>query len=281
MDQVTRRIVWGTSMNQLKEKLIRIKSNDFKLTEVENESAFVIALEMLNQIGSTDPVLRDELIFETFWRWIEWDVFSPEQLKKFLGICLDDQHLYFGITKNEDDSVFTRSFTSLVLTCIFAKDNEKPFLSFADVHSARERFFEYFVQERDFRGIVDDKGWAHAIAHAADCLYILAESKHLRAKDLKVMLEIIRQKIAEPATVFIADEQERLSLVISTIANRKILEEGVLENWLFSLKEFDSSVSLSASINVKQFLRSIYFRVLGHETLMKKIQETLTILQKH
>lgn len=265
-------------MNPLKEKLIRIKNNEFKLTEIE--SAFEIALEMLNQIGSTDPVLRDELIFGTFWRWIEWDVFSPEELKKFLEICLDDQHLYFGLTKSEDDSVFTRSFTSLVLTCIFAKDNEKPFLRFADVHSARERFFEYFVQERDLRGIVDEKGWAHSVAHAADCLYIFAESKHLGAKELEVMLEIIRQKIAEP-TVFIADEQERLSIVISTIANRKILEEGVLENWLSSLSEFNPSVSFSSYINVKQFLRSIYFRVLGHETLMKKIQETLTLLQKH
>jgi hypothetical protein len=268
-------------MNLLKEKLIGIKNNDFKLTENESESAFEIALEMLNQIGSTDPVLRDELIFATFWRWIEWDVFSPEELKKFLGICLDDQHLYFGLTKSGDDSVFTRSFTSLVLTCIFAKDNEKPFLSFAEVHSARERFFEYFAQERDLRGIDDEKGWAHAIAHAADCLYILAESKHLSAEELKVMLGLIRQKIAEPATVFIADEQERLSIVIATIANRNILVEGVLENWLSSFSEFNPSVSFSAYINVKQFLRSVYFRVLNHEVLMKKIQETLTLLQKY
>lgn len=279
MDSIARRDLEGGNSMDLKEVLTGVKNNEFKLKE--NESAFEIAQEMLKQIGSTDPVLRDELIFATFWRWIEWDVFSPEELKKFMGICLDDQHLYFGLSKSGDDSVFTRSFSSLIITCIIAKDNEKPFLSFTDVYFAKEKFFEYFAQERDLRGIDDEKGWAHAIAHAADCLWMFAESKHLDAEDLEVMLEIIRQRVAEPVSVFIADEQERLSKVISAIAHRNILEEGVLENWIFSLREFDSSISFSAYINVKQFLRSVYFRVLDVDTLKRKIQETLAILQKY
>ncbi|MDF2557797.1 MAG: hypothetical protein K0R71_1625 [Bacillales bacterium] len=265
-------------MYPLKEKLTDIKHNGYKLAE--NENAYEISLEMLNQIGSTDPVLRDELIFETFWRWIEWDIFNSDELKQLFGICLDDRHLYFGLSKSGDDSVFTRSFSSLVLTCILAKDNENPFLSFTDVYFAKEKFFEYLSQERDLRGIVEEKGWAHAIAHAADCLWMLAESKHLDAADLEVMLELIRQKIAEPSLVFVADEQERLSKVLTAISKRKILNEDTLENWVFSLREFDSSISLAAHINVKQFLRSLYFRVLDNDKLKSKIQETLTILQK-
>lgn len=277
MDKAIGRVLSEVCMI-LKNALMNIKNNDFKMTEKGH--AFEIGLEMLNQIGSTDFVLRDELIFETFWRWIEWDVFSSDELKKFLGICLDDQHLYFGLSNTGDDSVFVRSFSSLVLTCILAKDNEKPFLSFTDVYFAKEKFFEYLAQERDLRGMVEDKGWAHAIAHAADCLLMFAESRHMNAEDLEVMLEIIRQRVAEPVSVFVADEQERLSKVIEAIAKRNILEDGVLENWIFSLREFDHSKGYSAYINVKQFLRSTYFRVLDIEKLKSKIHETLSILQK-
>ena len=35
---------------------------------------------MLENIGSTDPVLRDDLIYETFAGWIEADKFSPGEL---------------------------------------------------------------------------------------------------------------------------------------------------------------------------------------------------------
>lgn len=51
--------------NALKEKLTRIKENGY-LTEKE-DSCMDLGLKMLDNIGSTDPELRDKLIYDIFF----------------------------------------------------------------------------------------------------------------------------------------------------------------------------------------------------------------------
>ena len=53
---------------ELKEQLQLIQSKNFAADEVKHP--YELALHMLQHIGSTDPVLRDELIYVTFATWI-------------------------------------------------------------------------------------------------------------------------------------------------------------------------------------------------------------------
>lgn len=98
----------------LKETLLTIRANSF----LAPPHAFELALEMVTHIGSPDPQLRDELIYSTFSHWIEEGVLSPEQLQELLAIALDDQHLFYRIGESGTDSVFTRSFSVLLLPLI-------------------------------------------------------------------------------------------------------------------------------------------------------------------
>ena len=47
-----------------------------------------------------------------------------------------------------------------------------------------DRIATWFLRERDLRGFVPGKGWAHAIAHGADALGALGESPHLAGPEL-------------------------------------------------------------------------------------------------
>lgn len=83
---------------------------------------------MLNNIGNTDGYLRDNLIYRGFCELILNGKFTDEQLIVLVKTCLDNEHLYLNITQSEpSDDVFTRSFSSLVITLILGLDREKEY----------------------------------------------------------------------------------------------------------------------------------------------------------
>jgi hypothetical protein len=81
---------------------------------------------MMEHIGSTDPELRDKLIYSSFFRLI--NKLNHEKLIELLELSLSDSFLFKGIGENGTDTVFTRSFTSLLIALILYRDNQDDFL---------------------------------------------------------------------------------------------------------------------------------------------------------
>ncbi len=80
---------------------------------------------MSGNIGPVDPELRVDLTYMVLANWIMDDVYDTDELKQLLNICLDDNHLHYKIGQTESDSVFTRTFSALILAVLFLKDNKK------------------------------------------------------------------------------------------------------------------------------------------------------------
>jgi hypothetical protein len=76
---------------------------------------------MLENIGSIDPILRDETIYVGFGKLFNQKRISKVQKDFILQYVLDKVLLNFRIGIKDDDSVFTRSFTALLL-CIILED---------------------------------------------------------------------------------------------------------------------------------------------------------------
>ena len=53
----------------------------------------------------------------------------------------------------------------------------------------------WYLRERDTRGYVPSKGWAHAVAHGADALGVLARSPHFAANELTVLLDVVADRL--------------------------------------------------------------------------------------
>ncbi len=137
---------------------------------------------MAAHIGSPDPELRDDLIYDIFAHWIEADLLDAGQLKQLLDVSLDGSHLFYRIGESGTDSVFTRTFSALVIALIVDAHRRHAFLTSGELHRVKDEIEDYLCRERDVRGYVDGKGWAHAVAHAADMLAELAQCPELSSR---------------------------------------------------------------------------------------------------
>jgi hypothetical protein len=112
--------------NELKRILFDIKSGEKEWNDVDR---ILVVNSMITHIGSTDVELRDQLIYTSFFRMIiEDNQLEAYLLIELLDICLSEL-LYKGVGENGTDSVFTRSFTTLLIALILYRDNKENFLT--------------------------------------------------------------------------------------------------------------------------------------------------------
>jgi hypothetical protein len=229
--------------------------------------------ELLTYLGSTDPFLRDEVAYPLLDTWIHGGSYSDEQLRTLL-----DQlggNLQIGLGEQDTDSVFLRSFSILVINEILEEDNLRPFLTEAEVRAWLERALAYLADERDLRGYVPSKGWAHSAAHTADTLWVLSRSRYLGTPELERLLAAIANKIVKPvAHIYLHLEDERLASAVSSALRRELLELPLLSSWLNRLahpvgekrwiETVEDPAHTAAYHNARNFLRSLHMQlVLG------------------
>lgn len=264
------------SERALKDQLYEIADNDFALPD--QAKAMPRALEMLPHLGSPDAELRDDLIYSTLASWIMSDQFEEDDLKTLLRQLLTEEHLFFKLGEADTDSVFMRSFSMLIIPLILSWHRQRPFLMPYELREVKVKLLDYLEKEQDLRGFVLDedeagepKGWAHAIAHTADALDDLVRCKEMGSEELLEILNAIRQKAAEAKIVFVHLEDERLVTPVIAVLGRKVLTPPDVQSWLAGFvplaqqKEPFPDCYRQAQ-NVKNFLRSLYFRARQPET---------------
>ncbi|WP_226658848.1 DUF2785 domain-containing protein [Pseudalkalibacillus hwajinpoensis] len=225
--------------------------------------------EMVSHIGSTDPILRDELIYTTFGKLVMANLLSESQLTMLLSTCLDEKHLFYHIGEKGTDTVFTRSFSVLAIALLLENDRERRFLKDEQVNNTIKACFRYVREEKDTRGFVEAKGWAHSIAHGADALTEAVKHPIFRMESLAKCLEVLEACLFKEAT-YVDDEDERLLFVVEALLE-KGMEEKRLSQWLQGLNQSLESLfkekgycveSFHKKRNVLGFLKSCYFRLL-------------------
>ncbi|MGL6104634.1 DUF2785 domain-containing protein [Romboutsia sp.] len=250
----------------LKIKLIQIKENNYEINF--DDLYYSLALDMLKHIGTTDAILRDDLIYNIFAKWISQNRFSNQQLQTFLEICTDNDHLMKCVGNENDDTVFTRTFSALVIALIIYSHNQKSFLPDNMIFQTKDSITEYYTKEIDLRGYIGNKGWAHSVAHGADVIDELAQCKTLSKKDLQELLVILKLKICQGEYVYIDGEPDRISIAVRSIFMRGHIDRDTILEWLESFKNYNSRENWSIElyhqkINSTNFLKSLYFTLKG------------------
>jgi hypothetical protein len=265
--------------NQLKTRLQQIKEHN-----IVPEDILDLSKAMIEHIGTTDAELRDQLIYSLLAKWIVERRIEERQLKIMLSTCIED-HLLKGIEERQGDFVFARSFSILIITAILYYHNSiRPFLTTEEVLRVKGEVLRYARLEKDRRGYVPDRGWAHATAHCADCLNQLAVNQELTTSDLQAILDIIASHVQIREKLYDAGEDERLvTPVLSILERGRIAEEAFVE-WLHSFAAFELHNMWPQDywlvINLKTFLRSLYFRTQQHERHQWIQQEIERVLQQ-
>ncbi|MBN2554583.1 MAG: DUF2785 domain-containing protein [Anaerolineales bacterium] len=248
-------------MPALKQTLKRIAQRAY----TADGDAFLLAQEMLDRIGDVDPEMRDELIYAVMVRWILNDVFRPEELLHITHTLLDRDHLTLGLGETESDTVFTRSFSMLLLAPILVQHRKQRLFAREDLLAMFQQVADVFLHEQDLRGYIPGKGWAHAPAHCSDVLDEFALCSELGRIELKHILDIIRKKICISDHYFAFDEDERMvTAAISAISCRE-LPEMLVRSWLAGFKassrnDLDQPVQMWQRANIRHFLRALDYR---------------------
>ena len=250
---------------QIKEKLQELAKNQFRLSE--NDDLSKLIPEMLSHIGSTDNYLRDDLIYSAFATWVlDHNAISHAQLRELLQKILGDQHIFYSIGERDTDSVFHRSFSVLLLPLVLIAHRSQPFLSKVEIIQVKEKLLQYLKEEKDRRGFVREKGWAHAIAHSADSFDDLAQCVEITEIDLQEILAAIRATISTHEIVYTHGEDERLVTAAIAVIKRSLLPESEIAQWIQGFEnpvlETDSMPQgIMIRANIKNFLQSLYFRL--------------------
>ncbi|MFJ7405069.1 MULTISPECIES: DUF2785 domain-containing protein [unclassified Lysinibacillus] len=184
--------------------------------------------EMLTHIGSTDEKLRDHLIYRTFIDLLSDNLLNSQQLQYLFDTAIGEDYLYAKIGEQKEDSVFTRSFSALLVAGILAKDSELLILNETSLQSFFKKIGRYLLLEKDTRGHVEGKGWAHSIAHGADLAAMTI--KHPKF-DLQYAPSILHAlKLATwKDVVYVNDEEERFVNIIEALLARDYSEEALSE----------------------------------------------------
>ncbi|MNI55417.1 hypothetical protein D3C73_1103680 [compost metagenome] len=197
--------------------------------------------------------------------WIrEQEMFDADELRELLAELLDERHLFYGIGHVEDSSVFTRTFSVLVVVLIVQRHVKEPFLGAEEFRNLKVSLLRYYRDENDLRGYVEEGGWAHAAAHGADALNELVKCPESGVQVQLEVLEAIEDMLQNRMWLFSEEEDERLATIVDTMITEERLGEAAVTSWLTGLSECidwtQDRRQRIASVNCKNFLRCLYFR---------------------
>jgi hypothetical protein len=189
-----------------------------------------LTAELTTMLGSTDPVVRDEIAYPILATWVSEGVYDDLLAGLGDGMAVG---LTRGLGESGTDSVFRRSYSALVLAECLARDNAASLLPAGKILEWGDRLSGWLVRERDVRGFVPGHGWAHAIAHGADALSVLADSPHLGLNELTVVLDVLADRVLEETPAPLSSgEPDRLARATMTVLRRRLVPLRIIEPWL-------------------------------------------------
>lgn len=262
-----------------KEFWVSISNNEYAVPEgysLENLTEL-----LFSYLGSTDPELRDEIAYVVYANWLKRDLYTGEAIHSHMDLLLSN--LEKGIGETDSDTVFLRAFSILLLAEIVHNDNKKTLLEEDQVKRILDKGLWYLQAERDPRGHVPVKGWAHALAHTADLLLVLACNRNTREADLLHMLNAVSDKMVHSTNhVYIHGEDDRLASAVIEILRRDLVPLEKVKAWT---RYFTSPDGLDwkgvytddeknrAYQNTRNLLRSIHLQLqLDEEQLPRREQ---------
>jgi hypothetical protein len=224
-----------------------------------------LTAELTRMLGSTDPVERDRTAYPALGTWIDRGVY--DELLPGLGDGMA-AGLEVGLGEQGTDTVFRRAFSVLVLATVIERDTKEFLLPAEQVLRWGDKIVGWYLRERDLRGYVEGKGWAHAIAHGADAIAALAGSRHFGVPELTVLLDVIADRLAISETPLLSGEPDRMTHAVMEVLRRDLVPLSVVEPWVRRLARMAALDGVrgdgdpyAASNNAQQMLRALYLQL--------------------
>lgn len=178
-------------------------------------------LDLLSSLRQTDPTLRDKGAFFFISDGLQNGVFETNQLFLIVRCLIQDNVLFSHIDELDNDGVFYRSFAIFVLSMLRHANRKggNKFISDEAEQTLFINFATYIALERDTRGFVGDKGWAHAFMHIGNLMSEFMHDDKVQRADKIFLLTILIEKLKRLDTPLIMGENRRLIGLITDLVN--------------------------------------------------------------
>lgn len=187
------------------------------LTEINDDQLTLL----LAHLGSTNALVRDRGCYYLLNEALQQQLLTSDQLGTIFDTLVQDDHLFTHIDQPENDGVYQRSFSILILSVLLYADHAgMAFMTAARLEQVVQQFTTYLLLERDTRGFVADHGWAHAFTHMGNLLDELADENELARADKLMMLACLIERYQRLTTPLIFGEAERLSTYLALITTK-------------------------------------------------------------
>lgn len=268
----------------LKELLKSIKNNEYAVPK--GVSPYQLSLMMMDNIGDIDSELRDDLILPNLCIWINEGILSIDEVYKLLMIALDEEHILKGLG-SIGDSVFSRTFSCEIVASIIYRHRKEKFISQDDIKKAFNTVLKFYNEDKDVRGYIEDKGWAHGAAHGADVLDEFARCEEFGYEELKKILDAICKKVNTNHYGYIHFEDERMITAVKAVLERKIIPAKEIEDWIKNFNKIEKTgrypEDLVIEFNINSFLKSLYFRLIDkpeYEQITNTVKDVLNEISR-
>lgn len=196
----------------------------------------------LRCLRSSDGAVRDGVGYEVLVRWLGKERLlgdaETDGLRARLLAQLGDDADHAGPGDAASDAVFGRSFAALALSLVAARELAVPRWSAAELAEQLAAAQAYAARERDLRGYVPGKGWAHAVAHTADWMKMLGRHPLLGATQAEPLAQALVDLAVRRHGVRLAHgEEDRLAAALRSLIDRDRLDEPTLDRVLTRLLE--------------------------------------------
>ncbi|MGX8794785.1 DUF2785 domain-containing protein [Fusibacter sp. JL298sf-3] len=234
------------------------------LDERDGADALQWVNRALPHVGSLDSTLRDELIYEQLCDTVFEGKLAFDDLRTIAHELLSTDYLFYDIEKGQGDAVFKRSFSALHLATIVGYHNENSFLTADEIEHHLTTALKYLKAEKDTRGYVEGKGWAHAIAHVSDWIKACLVTYNVRPELQRAVLTTVVDKMLDADTVYCHNEDMRMARVVKLLVEKGTLTEADFEAWVAEICTAHRAVGsekaqLFVNRNRLNFLKALYF----------------------
>ena len=249
--------------------------------------ADALAVNLAVCLGSPDPELRDRIGYEVLTYWLRNDKLSDDTRRSLLEDL--EQKLAPSAEGLPRAEPLARSFSALVLSELVRSDAHSGFMDAAERGSLLQSAIAALEREDDYRGLEEDVGWVHPVAHMADLLWRFAEHPKTTSAEASQILAGLRAQIAPTRVSYGFNEGDRLARVVSTLIGRNLLPEAEIAAWLAAFETprsmenwtdaFASRAGMAELHNTKLFLRALDAQLQGTD-LEPALADRLVALQR-
>ena len=239
---------------------------------------------LLDHLGDSSPEIRDDLVFTSFARGIQEELFTQEQFHFIAEEISSDG----GLDKEIDKvglSTLERSFRALIYANLLSADANQQSIFYqglkAEIRNVLlNQGLYYLSKEKDTTGFSSQYGWVHAFAHGADLLTEVVCHPDFPKNRVHEVFEILGQLFKRISIRFIDDEEWRLARVLYEPILQGKVDQATLASWIKSLDfPIEATEDFYKFSNFRSCLLEVYVQLDQRNSLQDDLKEAIQSFQ--